>query len=46
MGKTNGRKERGLSDNLKKEIFMIALEECLAYVFEVISDHPNHQPRP
>ncbi len=43
MDKTHGRKERGLSDNLKKEIFLIALEECLAYVFEVISDHPNYQ---
>ena len=28
---------------MKKEILLIALEECLAYVFEVISDHPNYQ---
>jgi len=29
-------------DPLKKEILLMALEECLAYVFEVISGHPNY----
>ena len=32
-----------MDDTLEKEILLIALEECLAYVFEVISDHPNYQ---
>ena len=32
-----------MDDTLNKEILLIALEECLAYVFEVISDHPNYQ---
>jgi hypothetical protein len=32
-----------MDDSLKKEILLMALEECLAYVFEVISDHPNYQ---
>ena len=32
-----------MNDALNKEILLIALEECLAYVFEVISDHPNYQ---
>ena len=31
-----------MDDSLKKEILLIALEECLAYVFEFISDHPNY----
>jgi len=31
-----------MDNTLKKEILLIALEECLAYVFEVISDHPNY----
>lgn len=32
-----------MDDTLLKEILLIALEECLAYVFEVISDHPNYE---
>ena len=28
---------------LEKKILLIALEECLAYVFELISDHPNYE---
>ena len=32
-----------MDDALKKEVLLIALEECLAYVFEVISDHPNYE---
>ena len=31
-----------MDDIVKKKILLIALEECLAYVFEVISDHPNY----
>ena len=32
-----------MDDNLLKEILLIAMEECLAYVFEVIFVHPNYQ---
>lgn len=32
-----------MDDTVKKKILLISLEECLAYVFEVISDHPNYQ---
>ena len=32
-----------MDDIVKKKILLIALEECLAYVFEVISAHPNYQ---
>jgi hypothetical protein len=31
-----------MDESTKKEILLMALE-CLAYVFEVISDHPNYQ---
>jgi len=32
-----------MDESTKKEILLMALEEFLAYVFEVISPHPNYQ---
>jgi len=34
-----------MDDTLNKEILLITLEECLAYVFEVTSDHPARRRR-
>ena len=32
-----------MDNTVKKKILLISLEECLAYVFEVIFVHPNYQ---
>ena len=32
-----------MDDSIKKQILLMALEECLAYVYEVISPHTNYQ---